>query len=253
MAAALIPAPDPHLPHVLRLPPERGAATLVEEMRQALGDGETPGDLRGELTLLAGDWRLSRPELRAAEAMLAQRGLVLSRVCSQLPETRVAAAALGLIAEAPATSAGPPAPGGSGEANGGQTLQVHRGTLRSGEHLQSEGSVLLLGDLNPGARISAVGDVLVWGRLRGVAHAGCRGDEGSRIVALQLRPLQLRIAGAVARGPEERPAPGLAEQALLVDGEIRIDPAEPSCPSLQRPKRDPLPGGLNLPRRPGVP
>jgi septum site-determining protein MinC len=107
---------------------------------------------------------------------------------------------------------------------------VHRGTLRSGDHLQAEGSVLLLGDLNPGARISAGGHVLVWGRLRGMAHAGRRGDTSARIVALQLRPLQLRIAGAVARGPEERPPEGLAEEARLEDGEIRIEPAHPVWP-----------------------
>jgi septum site-determining protein MinC len=72
--------------------------------------------------------------------------------------------------------------------------------------------------------------VLVWGRLRGVAHAGRQGDRSARIIALQLRPLQLRIADAVARGPEETPAAGQAEEARLVDGEIRIDPASPCWP-----------------------
>jgi len=65
-----------------------------------------------------------------------------------------------------------------------------------------------------------------------VANAGCHGDRQARIVALQLRPLQLRIADAVARGPEEDPALGLAEQARLVGGEIRIEPAEPFWPAL---------------------
>ena len=118
---------------------------------------------------------------------------------------------------------------------------IHRGTLRSGDHLQAPGSVLLLGDVNPGARISAAGDVLVWGRLRGVAHAGCQGDDRARIVALQLRPLQLRIAAAVARGPAEPPPPGLAEEARLMDGTIRIDPAGPQ---LLRPR-----GGLSAAER----
>ena len=72
--------------------------------------------------------------------------------------------------------------------------------------------------------------MLVWGRLRGVAHAGRHGDASARIVALQLQPLQLRIADAVARGPEERPPQGLAEQARLVEGEIRIEPAPPHWP-----------------------
>jgi septum site-determining protein MinC len=247
MATSLIASADPRVPHLLALPPARQGGTLLEEVRQALA-AETEAGLRpGDLTLLAEDWRLPLPELRAAQALLGSHGLALSRVCSTQPETRVAAAALGLIVEAPPPAAGEAAAAAS------QGLRIHRGTLRSGEHLQSEGSLLLLGDLNPGARVSATGDILVWGRLRGVAHAGCRGDEGARIVALQLRPLQLRIAGAVARGPEDKPAAGLAEQARLVEGVIRIDPADPICPLLERPEQETLAVGPNLPRRPGLP
>lgn len=109
-------------------------------------------------------------------------------------------------------------------------LTLHRGTLRSGDHIEAAGSLLVLGDVNPGARVSAGGHVLVWGRLRGVAHAGCHGDQGARIVAMGLQPLQLRIADAIARGPQETPPPGLAEQASLSAGAIRIDPANPSWP-----------------------
>ena len=60
-----------------------------------------------------------------------------------------------------------------------------------------------------------------------MAHAGCQGNRQARIVALQLRPLQLRIAEAVARGPEDLPPLGYAEQALLVADAIAIEPAEP--------------------------
>ena len=111
-----------------------------------------------------------------------------------------------------------------------QQLTLHRGTVRSGDHIEAAGSLLVLGDVNPGARLSAGWHVLVWGRLRGVAHAGCHGDQGARIVAMGLQPLQLRIADAIARGPQEAPPPGLAEQASLSAGAIRIDPASPSWP-----------------------
>jgi septum site-determining protein MinC len=111
-----------------------------------------------------------------------------------------------------------------------QQLTLHRGTVRSGDHIEAAGSLLVLGDVNPGARLSAGGHVLVWGRLRGVAHAGCHGDQGARIVAMGLQPLQLRIADVIARGPQEAPPPGLAEQASLSAGAIRIDPASPSWP-----------------------
>ena len=56
---------------------------------------------------------------------------------------------------------------------------------------------------------------------------GVEGDRNARITALQLRPLQLRIADLVARGPEEKPQPGLAEEARIVDGVISIEPADP--------------------------
>ncbi|MBU6354705.1 MAG: septum site-determining protein MinC, partial [Cyanobacteria bacterium REEB498] len=116
------------------------------------------------------------------------------------------------------------------EATAGAGLTIHRGTLRAGDHLQVEGSVLVLGDVNPGARVTAGGDVRVWGRLRGVAHAGCQGNGDARIVALQLRPLQLRIAAAVARGPEDLPPVGFCEEALLDNGAIAIRPADPQWP-----------------------
>jgi septum site-determining protein MinC len=106
-------------------------------------------------------------------------------------------------------------------------LLIHRATLRSGDHLKARHHVLLIGDVNPGAQISAGGNVLIWGRLRGFAHAGVEGDLNARITALQLRPLQLRIADLVARGPEEKPQPGLAEEARIVDGVISIEPADP--------------------------
>lgn len=232
MAADLLPALDPRLPHVLRLPPMAGAASVAEEVRQALGGSQ----LRGELLLLASDWPLPIQELRSLQDLVEARGLHLTVVRSGRPETLVAAAALGLLAEAPMAAAAQESAGRGSHGAGAAELRLHRGTLRAGDHRQEEGSVLLLGDLNAGARLSATGDILVWGRLRGVAHAGCHGDRQARIVALQLRPVQLRIADAVARGPEEPPAAGLAEQARLVDGEIRIEPAEPFWPALGAPK-----------------
>ena len=220
MAAALIQALDDRQPHLLRLPAQQGSASALEEVRYALGSRHPRA---GTVVLEAGRWPLRLPELRQLQELLAPLQLDLIRVAADHPETLVAAAALGLdIDPGPPQPIAAPAP-----AMVAPDLLVHRGTLRSGDHLQAEGSVLLLGDVNPGARISAAGHVLVWGRLRGIAHAGVAGDRNARIVALQLRPLQLRIADMVARGPEGLPPPGLAEQALLVEGEIRIDPAAP--------------------------
>ena len=180
--------------------------------------------IEGQVLLEAGAWRIGLSQLGELQRTLNGRGLELVTICSSQPHTHVAAAGLGILSQWPNSTA-PASP-----AKPDSDLQVHQGTLRSGDHLETSGSVLLLGDVNPGARISAAGHVLVWGRLRGVAHAGCQGDNFSRIVALQLRPLQLRIAGAVARGPEGAPPAGFAEEARIVAGAIQIDPAQPVWP-----------------------
>jgi len=161
---------------------------------------------------------------------VADVGLALQRLEASDPLSLVPAAALGLET-ALRLEAAPPPPIPNQQPGPAPRLTIHRGTLRAGDHLQVEGSLLVLGDVNPGARVSAGGDVRVWGRLRGVAHAGCQGDERARIVALQLRPLQLRIAGAVARGPEDPPPLGFCEEALLESGAIAIRPADPQWPS----------------------
>ena len=233
MASQLLLATAAGEPHRLRLASATSAAgSLVAEVGYALGALPPRGEwLSEELVLATGDWWLTVADLRDLEPLLLDRGLRLVRVEAPAPEGLVAAASLGVMTqlqlsgdEARASAANEPAGPTAPQAHG---LTIHRGTLRSGDHLQVEGSVLLLGDVNPGARISAAGDVRVWGRLRGVAHAGCQGNQQARIVALQLRPLQLRIAEAVARGPEDLPPLGYAEQALLVAGAIAIEPAEP--------------------------
>ncbi len=107
-----------------------------------------------------------------------------------------------------------------------QKTNFHKGTVRSGEYLESPGDLLILGDVNPGAKVSAEGNIIIWGRLLGIAHAGSEGNSKATISALQLRPVQLRIAKKVARGPKERPQIGLAEQARIDSEEIVIFPLE---------------------------
>jgi septum site-determining protein MinC len=185
------------------------------------------------MELVAGTWPLTLRELRAITAGAEEHGWELVALSSCNRRTLVAARGLGLEAR---YQDPPPSQGGKtgpieGSPQASRPITVHQGTLRSGDHLEAEGTLLVLGDVNPGARISAGAHVLVWGKLRGVAHAGHGGDQTARVVALQLRPLQLRIANAVARGPEGIPPDGFAEEARLVAGVIQIDPAPPTWPS----------------------
>lgn len=79
-----------------------------------------------------------------------------------------------------------------------------RRTLRSGASLHSPGHITIIGDVNPGAEVVAGGNVVVWGRLRGLVHAGAGGDEAAIVCAMDLAPTQLRIAGHIAIPPSER-------------------------------------------------
>ena len=103
---------------------------------------------------------------------------------------------------------------------------LHKGTVRSGEYLDSPGDLLILGDVNPGAKVTAEGNIIIWGRLQGIAHAGSKGNSQATISALYLRPVQLRIAKKVARGPNEKPQIGIAEQARIEYEKIIIYPLD---------------------------
>lgn len=97
-------------------------------------------------------------------------------------------------------------------------------TLRSGQAIRYAGHVVVMGDVNPGADIVAAGDVLVWGRVRGVVHAGASGNDHAVVCALRLTPTQLRIGNFIARAPDEgmntRRGP---EIARVRDGRILIE------------------------------
>lgn len=86
-------------------------------------------------------------------------------------------------------------------ASAGPTLLVRR-TLRSGQTVRYSGSVVVLGDVNAGAEIEAAGDIVVFGKLRGVAHAGFPDKETRVVAALRLEPTQLRIGRVIARPPD---------------------------------------------------
>ncbi len=81
------------------------------------------------------------------------------------------------------------------------TLYIRR-TIRSGQSISSDGNIVVIGDINPGAEIIAKGDITVWGILGGIAHAGSDGNNYARIRALKLNPVQIRIGSVFARRPD---------------------------------------------------
>lgn len=106
----------------------------------------------------------------------------------------------------------------------GTDVKTVRGIVRSGQTMVYEGNILFLGDVNPGGSIVSSGSIYVMGALRGMAHAGCDGDEKAVIAASQLRPTQLRIAGIISRPPDEwAAADSTMEFACVKDGRMEID------------------------------
>lgn len=96
--------------------------------------------------------------------------------------------------------------------------------VRSGQTLEFDGSLLLLGDINPGGVVRCTGDVYVLGALRGMAHAGSAGNEDAIIAASSMTPTQLRIADVISRPPDEwTSAEPWMEYAFLKDGTMAID------------------------------
>lgn len=102
-------------------------------------------------------------------------------------------------------------------------------TLRSGQILESDGNVVIIGDCHPGSEIRAVGDITVWGVLSGIAHAGCKGNLNARVRALKLNAVQLRIGNCYSRRPDGTNIPYIIrssiftpEEARVVDGEIML-------------------------------
>ncbi len=90
----------------------------------------------------------------------------------------------------------------SGKELFGDDAIIYKGNLRSGQDISSEKSVVILGDVKPGANVTSYGSIYILGELRGNAFAGAGGDESSVIMALELEPIQLRIAGSIAISPD---------------------------------------------------
>ncbi len=99
-------------------------------------------------------------------------------------------------------------------------------TLRSGQRVECEGDIVVLGDVNDGAEVIAGGSIAVMGALRGLAHAGATGRSDVVVAANILGPKQLRISGKIAVFPSERSGE-VPEIAEFKEGSIVIRPMKP--------------------------
>ena len=178
------------------------------------------------ITVDVGERPVPRHELGSLKALLERRGLSLWAVLSASTTTIDAAQSLDIK-----TTTSVPIPGReeaeesefNPEEVGTVGVMIKR-TLRSGRTVNSAGHVVVLGDVNPGAEIIAAGDIIVWGRLRGIVHAGAEGDEEAVVCALDMNPMQLRIARYITTSPADKRRQPKPELASVRKGQIVVEP-----------------------------
>jgi septum site-determining protein MinC len=220
---------------------ERSSKIKIKGIREGLlvtlGEGEWPelertllehidqqGDfLKGaHLTLDIGHQILKAAELGHLRDTLSDHGVALRAVLTHSPSTEIAAQDLGL-----ATRLSTPRPDRATHTldtklSGDEAILVQR-TLRSGHNINFLGHVVVVGDVNPGAEITAGGNIVIWGRLRGTVHAGAEGNKQAVICALDMSPTQLRIADQISvMNPQKKKA--RPEVARLVDNRLISEP-----------------------------
>ncbi|HEY9907069.1 MAG TPA: septum site-determining protein MinC [Thermosynechococcaceae cyanobacterium] len=194
---------------------------IWQQLKPRLEAGERFWQPGTTVHLIARDRLLDVRQLQELADALTAAQLNLKRVYTSRRQTAVAAATAGYSVE----QQSPVAHLNQSDPETAQALAdplYLETTLRSGAEIRHNGTVVVLGDLNPGSSIVAEGDVLVWGRLRGVVHAGAKGNDRCLILALQMEPTLLRIADFVARAPENPPEQYYPEVAYISQGNIRI-------------------------------
>lgn len=102
----------------------------------------------------------------------------------------------------------------------------YRGSLRSGQSISYPGSVVVIGDVNPGAEIIAEGNVIVMGSIKGLAHAGSMGNPECFVAALDMAPTQMRISDIITYIPKEltKKNKNIPSYAYVKDGQVYVIP-----------------------------
>lgn len=243
---------------VIVIPPDGEWNEVIERVHEKLDEARARSFWRGSQTTFdCGSRNVTADELKAlADRVRRGFGLIPASVLSLQAETRTVAEAMGLEVYEELPTFKKPARENGAEAEPEKPIEkpaekpVEKpaevpapepvraalpinnalylvGTVRSGQRITHDTHVVICGDVNAGAEVMAGGDVVVIGTLRGLAHAGCYGDENARIVAGSLRPPQLRIATKIARSPEESDSKNHStrpEVAKIVGGEIGVFP-----------------------------
>ena len=99
----------------------------------------------------------------------------------------------------------------------------------NGQVLDVETSIIILGDVNNGAKVISKGNVIILGSLKGNVFAGSAGNVDAFVIALDMKPVQIRIADTIARSPDESPRRSKTKETRIAfweDGNIYIEPLD---------------------------
>ncbi len=176
----------------------------------------------GRVIVELGACAITHDQLVALREVLEAHEMDLWAILTDDPATMRVVRSYGIRTRLPAAVAMQREPPDATETENNAML-VQR-TLRSGQRINYPGHIVILGDINPGAEVVAGGSIIVWGRIRGLVHAGALGDESAVICALDLAPAQLRIAGHISRTPEERRRKTQPEIASVSQNRIIAEP-----------------------------
>lgn len=186
-----------------------------------------------QVVLAVGPRELKHQDLAQVQKLLQKRDVALIAVLGDHASTKSAAAKVGLRTTLPQTGLEaqmietlPEKPPPIDPEERGTPAVLIDHTVRNGRAVHSDGHIVVLGDVNAGAVVVARGNIVVWGRLRGIAHAGANGDESAVVCALHLAPTQLRIAGHITISPDDRRRNPRPEMALVRNGRIEAEPWE---------------------------
>jgi septum site-determining protein MinC len=185
----------------------RGASLALDTRRRDLRISE-----RTQLEALLANYQMSVTSLE--EALRAKQFEPVVIAPDVVSESSVTAEILNEQNEAQASRLDP--------RDSDDTLFLRR-TIRSGQEIHHVSNVVILGDVNPGAEIVASGDVIVWGVLRGMVHAGYPNNENAIVCSLLLAPVQLRIAHLLSRPPDGFQVQARPEFATIKNEQIVVE------------------------------
>ena len=185
----------------------RGASLALDTRRRDLRISE-----RTQLEALLANYQMSVTSLEETLRVKQLEPVVIAP--DVVSESSITAEILNEQSEAPASRLDP--------RDSDDTLFLRR-TIRSGQEIHHVSNVVILGDVNPGAEIVASGDIIVWGVLRGMVHAGYPNNENAIVCSLLLAPVQLRIAHLLSRPPDGFQVQARPEFATIKNEQIVVE------------------------------